>query len=163
MANFFQLLFTIGCVHIFFGLSNACSCSLQSVEEIYCSSEWVSHVLIQTANLENDTQIENFTPKHWKYTVDHVQVYKPPMEELPNVIVTPEHSATCGVDGLQPGTEYLLEGRFNDNSTLGIFGCSVVNNRRWTWTNGSWDSEGAVKHLAYLPVCGNITSPKTNQ
>ncbi|KAI1710447.1 tissue inhibitor of metalloproteinase domain-containing protein [Ditylenchus destructor] len=147
MKQFLIICLVIVYAHLFIQPCAGCSCIITTFRDSYCNAEWVSHVRIL------DVQLNSAIPSHWEYTVEHVQVFKPSGGILPTLIETPESSATCGVDGLEEGKEYLLEGRFEDNETLGIHMCSFINIRRWTFSNGNWDDPEARSYMGNLPYC----------
>ncbi|CAJ0600115.1 unnamed protein product [Cylicocyclus nassatus] len=89
---------------------DSCSClPFNSLEEEYCSSEFVSHLKVTSKDDPNPKE----GPRYLEvtYDVEYIHVYKNAsyIKEIPKKIVTAGHESTCGVS-LTEGGEYLVGG-----------------------------------------------------
>ncbi|KHJ91264.1 tissue inhibitor of metalloproteinase [Oesophagostomum dentatum] len=108
--------------------STACSClPYQSLKEVFCSSDFVSHVKVLS---KKDPNVYSHGFEDVIYTVRHIHVYRKPKKykKLSKNIKTAPNSAACGID-LEIGKEYLLGGSVDDKGELQSYLCGLV--RRW--------------------------------
>uniref|UniRef100_A0A0N4Z101 NTR domain-containing protein n=1 Tax=Parastrongyloides trichosuri TaxID=131310 RepID=A0A0N4Z101_PARTI len=100
-----------------FHSSNACTCRLKSLQDVVCSSDWVSHVSIlgKYDILSIDGSVEG--PQiagNMMYVALHKEIFTLPdnESEIEPLIFTPKLDILCGVTELMVGKEYLLAGYY---------------------------------------------------
>nr|CAD2125922.1 unnamed protein product [Meloidogyne enterolobii] len=90
---------------------NACTCLPATIEENYCGSDWVAHIL--SLKKENINETDGFS-REIRYTVKILDIYKDKIcQKTKNkyFVYTASQSAACGVN-LKIGKEYLIGGNY---------------------------------------------------
>uniref|UniRef100_A0A0K0EMX1 NTR domain-containing protein n=1 Tax=Strongyloides stercoralis TaxID=6248 RepID=A0A0K0EMX1_STRER len=96
---------------------NACTCRLKSIQDIICSSDWVSHLTVigkydlipVDGNIEGPQIVGNLM-----YITLHKEIFKisDNETEIESIIFTPKNDILCGIPDLVVGKEYLLAGYY---------------------------------------------------
>uniref|UniRef100_A0AC35TGG6 NTR domain-containing protein n=1 Tax=Rhabditophanes sp. KR3021 TaxID=114890 RepID=A0AC35TGG6_9BILA len=108
-----------------------CKCTPQLPDIQFCNSDWVAHVKILSK--ENTTQKAPSDPTisipMLRYNINLIHMFKthnmtnvPP----PTQIFTADSAASCGIDGLEMNTEYLLSGKMSSTMTYEISSCGQM-------------------------------------
>uniref|UniRef100_A0A915CQB2 NTR domain-containing protein n=1 Tax=Ditylenchus dipsaci TaxID=166011 RepID=A0A915CQB2_9BILA len=99
--------------------TEACQCApMANFTQAYCQANWVSHVeVISNSSSEDNAWL--------KYEVKHIKTFKTPSEAepLPASVLTPSHSATCGITELVNANQYLMAGTVDEGKKLHIYSC----------------------------------------
>ncbi|TKR76613.1 hypothetical protein L596_017727 [Steinernema carpocapsae] len=144
----FALLFAALVVDTF-----GCSCLPWTSQEAYCNADWVGTFKILQKNFDNSTM-------QLTYKVKVTRVFKAnhgiPVQGATTTISTANQSAACGIDWLEVGKEYLLNG--GSKGKLAMYLCGQIQTAEWN--NISYKMKYALYSGSYKP-CPVRTTPKT--
>uniref|UniRef100_A0A0N5B2T0 NTR domain-containing protein n=1 Tax=Strongyloides papillosus TaxID=174720 RepID=A0A0N5B2T0_STREA len=112
-----MIFFVVTYLLLFTTILNACTCRLKSIQDIICSSDWVSHLTIlgKYDTIAIDTNVEG--PQiagNLMYITLHKEIFKVADNEteIEPIIFTAKNEVVCGMPDLVVGKEYLLAGYY---------------------------------------------------
>ncbi|KAK0410817.1 hypothetical protein QR680_005341 [Steinernema hermaphroditum] len=127
-----------------FSATLCCSCRPTSPGNAFCNSDWVG--IFQITD-----KITRMTSMEITYTVNVVKLFRAkygtPRVGSTATVATPSQSAACGVDWLQKGKQYLLNGSSKQKLDMSL--CGQI--QAAEWRNVSQNVKNALQTGAYEP------------